>query len=49
MGGLSNGLKMDKILRWWEETFGGKSDIWNIDYAKIIIIGLLLYHMFWQS
>ena len=40
---------MDKILRWWENTFGGNSAIWNLDYGKIIIIGLLLYHMFWQS
>tara|TARA_R100000700_G_scaffold21658_1_gene28336 strand:+ start:237 stop:368 length:132 start_codon:yes stop_codon:yes gene_type:complete len=40
---------MDKILRWWENTFGGNSAIWNLDYGKIIIISLLLYHMFWQG
>ncbi len=40
---------MDKILIWWENTFGGNNSIWNIDYGKIIIIGLLLYHIFWQQ
>lgn len=44
----NKGVKMDKILRWWEDTFGGNSAIWNLDYGKIIIICLLLYHMFWQ-
>tara|TARA_R110000824_G_scaffold60081_1_gene160963 strand:- start:175 stop:300 length:126 start_codon:yes stop_codon:yes gene_type:complete len=39
---------MDKILIWWENTFGGNNAIWNIDYGKLIIIGLLLYHIFWQ-
>ena len=40
---------MDKILIWWENTFGDNNSIWNIDYGKIIIIGLLLYHIFWQN
>ena len=29
------GIVVDKILRWWEDTFGGNSAIWNIDYGKI--------------
>ena len=40
---------MDKILIWWENTFGGKSEIWNLDYGKIIIIAFLLYRIFWQA
>ena len=39
---------MDKILIWWEKTFGGHSEIWNLDYGKLIIIGLLIYHIWLQ-
>ena len=40
--------KMDKILIWWENTFGGNSAIWNLDYGKLIIIGILVYHVWFQ-
>ena len=39
---------MDKILIWWENTFGGNSAIWNLDYGKLIIIGILVYHVWFQ-
>jgi hypothetical protein len=40
---------MDKILIWWENTFGGNSAIWNLDYGKLIIIGLLIYHIWFEG
>tara|TARA_R110001583_G_scaffold77349_7_gene210656 strand:- start:865 stop:984 length:120 start_codon:yes stop_codon:yes gene_type:complete len=39
---------MDKILRAFENSIGGNNREFNLDYGKIIIIGLLLYHIFWQ-
>ena len=40
---------MHKILKWLELNIGGRNQEINLDYAKIIIIALLLYHIFWQA
>jgi len=39
---------MDRILRWFENSIGGNNAVFNLDYGKIIIIGLLVYHIWFQ-